>query len=45
MPRADRAGNDRRRAGGPGQTGTYMNLSGLSVRELVEEHQVDVQRT
>ncbi len=23
---------------------TYMNLSGLSVRELVEEHQVDVQR-
>jgi PTH1 family peptidyl-tRNA hydrolase len=23
---------------------TYMNLSGLSVRELVEEHQVDVER-
>ena len=23
---------------------TYMNLSGLSVRELVAEHQVDVQR-
>jgi len=44
VPGTDGAGDDCRGGCGSGQAGDVHELSGLSVRELVAEHQVDVSR-